>query len=85
MVSTMARKKNVYVAIFGYQGIVNSVGVFEREEDAMKALSKHLRNANLSEWPGATQAERWFAALEKTNYFPDEDYEPTNLFVTKLQ
>jgi len=83
-------KEQVWVAVMGCGGIVETVRVFRAdgkaekpEEDighakAMDAIGEHLEDTGYT-------AEQWFEAVEKTNEFPDEDGDPTNLYLTELE
>jgi hypothetical protein len=68
---------SMYVAVLGFQGIVEQVSVHSNMSGAMKKIEDHIQSSGLS-------AEEWFASLRETNDYPDEDYEPTNIYVCDL-
>jgi len=63
----------VYVAILGFQGVVEGVTVHRTMSAATQRVEAHLEGSGYS-------AERWFDALVETNQYPHEDYEPTNIY-----
>jgi len=68
----------VYVAVLGTQGIVEDVSVHRTRRAAMQRVDAHLDESGIS-------AQRWFRLLRQANDYPDEDYEPTNLYVCDLE
>jgi len=70
--------EQVHVAVLGGGGLVESVVVCITKEGAMEAITKHLEGSGYT-------AETWFEELEETNDYPDEDHDPTNLYMTEVQ
>ena len=68
----------MYVAILGFQGIIDDVSVHTTEAGAMAKVEGHLEQSGYS-------AQRWFELLVETNEYPHEDYEPTNIYVCELE
>ena len=68
----------VYLAVLGYEGVVDEVFVHSSIAAAMKRVEEHLH-------PSGLTAQRWFDLLEETNEYPDDEYEPTNVYVCELE
>jgi len=70
--------EEVYVAVLGGGGLVENVVVCITREGAMEAITKHLEGSGYT-------ADTWFEKLEETHDYPDEDYDPTNLYMTEIE
>jgi len=68
----------VYVAVLGFQGIVQDVTVHRTMNAAMTSVANHLYLSGYS-------AERWFDVLAETNEYPHDDYEPTNIYASEIE
>ena len=70
--------EKVYVAVLGGGGLVEVAMVCATKKKAMELITEHLKGSGYT-------AETWFKELEETNDYPDEDYDPTNLYLTEVQ
>lgn len=70
--------KKVWVAVLGSGGIVEGVRVSRTEQQAMNAITEHLKGSGYD-------AESWFKEIKKTHDYPDEEFDPTNLYLTELE
>ncbi len=68
----------IYVAVLGFQGIVDDVSVHRTMDNAMKDVDGHIT-------PSGLTAEQWFEQLRQTNEYPSDNYEPTNIYVCELE
>jgi hypothetical protein len=68
----------VYVAVLGFQGVVDDVSVHNTLNSAMKKVDEYIQ-------PSGFSARRWFDSIQVANEYPDEDYEPTNIYECELE
>jgi hypothetical protein len=68
----------LFVAVLGFQGVVEDVSVHNSLNAALRRVDEHLQ-------PSGVSAEEWFKSLQQTNDYPEEDYEPTNIYECELE
>lgn len=73
----MSEKQLVWVAVLGGGGIVETAVVCATEEKAMEMITEHLKDSGYT-------AETWFKELAETHDYPDQDFNPTNLYSTEV-
>jgi hypothetical protein len=68
----------VFVAVLGFQGVVEDVSVHQTLSAAMKRVDGHIQ-------PSGLNAQQWFDSVRVSNDYPDEDYDPTNIYECELE